>query len=138
MKLLARLAMIQSDRDDALKALKRLWTEPGWQTLLGIVQSAREGPPHLLPFSSSSKSSDDRSLTHARYPPSDTAQAAEAVARAHDVQPMDADGFPDIPPDHDDPFNGGGGGGVTVCPHCTFENDHAGGDCDICGLPLQG
>lgn len=55
MKLLARLAMIQSDRDDALKALKRLWTEPGWQTLLGIVQSAREGPSHPLPFSPSPK-----------------------------------------------------------------------------------
>lgn len=58
---------------------------------------------------------------------------------------MDTDDFPDIPPDHDDPFatggGGGGGGGVggsTVCPHCTFENEHSGGDCDICGLPLQG
>jgi hypothetical protein len=65
MKLLARLAMIQSDRNDALKALKRLWTQPGWQTLLGIVQSAREGPPHPLPFSSSPKAlTTDRWLIH--------------------------------------------------------------------------
>lgn len=30
----------------------------------------------------------------------------------------------------------GSGSGMTVCPHCTFENPHAGGDCDVCGLPL--
>ncbi|KAH9945623.1 polyubiquitin-tagged protein recognition complex Npl4 component [Amylocystis lapponica] len=34
--------------------------------------------------------------------------------------------------------SGGGGGGsnVRVCPHCTFENTHGGGDCEVCGLPL--
>ncbi|KAH8120614.1 polyubiquitin-tagged protein recognition complex, Npl4 component, partial [Phellopilus nigrolimitatus] len=26
--------------------------------------------------------------------------------------------------------------GVRVCPHCTFENNHGGTDCEICGLPL--
>ncbi|KIY67449.1 polyubiquitin-tagged protein recognition complex, Npl4 component [Cylindrobasidium torrendii FP15055 ss-10] len=25
---------------------------------------------------------------------------------------------------------------VRVCPHCTFENDHSGTDCEVCGLPL--
>jgi len=25
---------------------------------------------------------------------------------------------------------------IRVCPHCTFENDHAGTDCEVCGLPL--
>ncbi|KAJ7596715.1 NPL4 family-domain-containing protein [Mycena floridula] len=29
-----------------------------------------------------------------------------------------------------------GGGGVKICPHCTFENDHGGNDCEVCGLPL--
>ena len=26
--------------------------------------------------------------------------------------------------------------GIRVCPHCTFENDHRGTDCEVCGLPL--
>lgn len=56
---------------------------------------------------------------------------------------MDADDFDFANfPDEDDVGaggNGGGGagGGIRSCPHCTFENDH-GGDCDVCGLPLDG
>ena len=30
----------------------------------------------------------------------------------------------------------GGAGGIRICPHCTFENDHGGTDCEVCGLPL--
>ncbi|KAJ8517029.1 hypothetical protein ONZ45_g5716 [Pleurotus djamor] len=26
--------------------------------------------------------------------------------------------------------------GIRICPHCTFENDHGGTDCEVCGLPL--
>lgn len=50
---------------------------------------------------------------------------------------METDDDFEIPPDLDDPFGSASAGGA-VCPHCTFENDHAGGDCDICGLPLGG
>ncbi|KIK26619.1 hypothetical protein PISMIDRAFT_265078 [Pisolithus microcarpus 441] len=25
---------------------------------------------------------------------------------------------------------------IKICPHCTFENDHSGSDCEVCGLPL--
>lgn len=25
---------------------------------------------------------------------------------------------------------------TRICPHCTFENDHSGNDCEVCGLPL--
>jgi len=25
---------------------------------------------------------------------------------------------------------------IRICPHCTFENDHSGTDCEVCGLPL--
>ena len=34
--------------------------------------------------------------------------------------------------------NGGNGNSsaIRVCPHCTFENDHSGRDCEVCGLPL--
>ena len=32
--------------------------------------------------------------------------------------------------------SGGATSGVRVCPHCTFENDHRGTDCEVCGLPL--
>lgn len=28
------------------------------------------------------------------------------------------------------------GGLIRICPHCTFENTHAGSDCEVCGLPL--
>ena len=31
---------------------------------------------------------------------------------------------------------GGSGGGIRICPHCTFENVHRGTDCEVCGLPL--
>jgi nuclear protein localization family protein 4 len=27
--------------------------------------------------------------------------------------------------------------GVRICPHCTFENEHGGTDCEVCGLPLS-
>lgn len=29
-----------------------------------------------------------------------------------------------------------GGRSTRICPHCTFENDHSGSDCEVCGLPL--
>ncbi|KAH7924017.1 polyubiquitin-tagged protein recognition complex, Npl4 component [Leucogyrophana mollusca] len=29
-----------------------------------------------------------------------------------------------------------GGSRIRVCPHCTFENEHGGSDCEVCGLPL--
>ncbi|KAF8577856.1 polyubiquitin-tagged protein recognition complex Npl4 component [Ramaria rubella] len=48
-------------------------------------------------------------------------------------------GGDDIPSEMFDQFMDGGAGpssGKTVCPHCTFENEHSGGDCDVCGLPL--
>jgi len=34
--------------------------------------------------------------------------------------------------------SGSGSGNVSarICPHCTFENDHGGNDCELCGLPL--
>ncbi|KAK0465250.1 NPL4 family-domain-containing protein [Desarmillaria tabescens] len=35
--------------------------------------------------------------------------------------------------------SGRGSGHVSstrTCPHCTFENDHGGTDCEVCGLPL--
>ncbi|KAH7883805.1 NPL4 family-domain-containing protein [Phlebopus sp. FC_14] len=25
---------------------------------------------------------------------------------------------------------------VRICPHCTFQNEHGGSDCEVCGLPL--
>ena len=28
------------------------------------------------------------------------------------------------------------GPNIRICPHCTFENGHAGTDCEVCGLPL--
>lgn len=31
---------------------------------------------------------------------------------------------------------GGTAGGIKICPHCTFENTHGAGDCEVCGLPL--
>lgn len=54
MKLLARVAMYHVDPDDAFAALKRLWTEPGWQTLLGIAQAGADGPSSLRPLALSS------------------------------------------------------------------------------------
>ena len=50
MKLLARVAMHHLEPEDALTALKRLWTEPGWQTLLGIAQAGADGTSLLRLF----------------------------------------------------------------------------------------
>jgi len=30
----------------------------------------------------------------------------------------------------------GSSAGIRICPHCTFENEHGGTDCEVCGLPL--
>ncbi|TFK57582.1 polyubiquitin-tagged protein recognition complex Npl4 component [Heliocybe sulcata] len=44
----------------------------------------------------------------------------------------------DIPAEVFDQFDDGGASAAgKVCPHCTFENTHTTGDCDICGLPLN-
>ncbi|KAJ2927148.1 hypothetical protein H1R20_g9921, partial [Candolleomyces eurysporus] len=47
----------------------------------------------------------------------------------------------DIPPEVFDQIAAdnaasGSGPGIRICPHCTFENTHAGSDCEVCGLPL--
>jgi len=48
----------------------------------------------------------------------------------------------DIPPELFDSIaapvrgNTGGSAGGRVCPHCTFENEPGGNDCEVCGLPL--
>ncbi|GJJ13875.1 hypothetical protein Clacol_008132 [Clathrus columnatus] len=42
----------------------------------------------------------------------------------------------DIPPDVFDQIMDQSEGMTKTCPFCTFENPHADGDCDVCGLPL--
>jgi nuclear protein localization family protein 4 len=109
------------------------------------------------------------SLQSTKHPVADLACIDKDASRAAEIAsfPMDADGFPIIPEDHDmmrgdtsmqnasNEFKdipdidmppddvgaggaGGSAGGVIVCPHCTFENAPGSVDCDICSLPLQG
>lgn len=104
-------------------------TTDGWQTLMTFTREmAREYPFIFGPTTVVS----------------DTAPASRPTASAPTAggpSAMDED----IPPELYEQFArdegagaaaGGGGAGIRICPHCTFENTHSGTDCEICGLPL--
>lgn len=52
----------------------------------------------------------------------------------HDEIPQDI--FDQIAAAEASQSRGSGNSRVRICPHCTFENEHGGHDCEVCGLPL--
>ncbi|GAA6004963.1 hypothetical protein JCM11491_002291 [Sporobolomyces phaffii] len=122
------------------EAVAQLVSSPSWQTFMLVAQEHAPAP---------SSSSAAAALPDRDYPTGAEGGGGGA--------PQMIDGF-EIPPDvgvppeafnqsqdegHDAAAGVGGGGGETgggmqVCPHCTFENNPGVQDCEICGLPLSG
>jgi len=69
----------------------------------------------------------------------ESAPARPTSSAPTDLGPMDdqipQDIFDQIATE-DTSQNRGTNSRIRVCPHCTFENDHGGHDCEVCGLPL--
>ncbi|KIJ68641.1 hypothetical protein HYDPIDRAFT_173314 [Hydnomerulius pinastri MD-312] len=106
-KVLIRTATSPSLLDDS-SSLEALMKTDGWQTLLTF---ARESAP-ARPSSS----------------------APTNLGGMDDDIPQDV--FDQIAAEEAARGGSGGGSRVRICPHCTFENDHGGSDCEVCGLPL--
>ncbi|KIR82129.1 nuclear protein localization protein 4 [Cryptococcus gattii EJB2] len=128
-KILCRAATAHAHPNDTL-ALEELFASDGWQTLLTIVDSevspnGRSNPPPTSSFNN--LGIDSPSFTG---PPGGGGSGTESSA----------------PPSGPGSVGAGAGAGAgasassreRVCPHCTFVNEHGGGDCEICGLPLDG
>jgi nuclear protein localization family protein 4 len=92
-----------------LSQLDSVLASEGWQTLMTFTrESAPVRPSTSAPSGSGSMDEDIPQSVFDQI-------AAEEAART------------------------GGSGtprGIKICPHCTFENDHGGNDCEVCGLPL--
>ncbi|KAL0950742.1 hypothetical protein HGRIS_007515 [Hohenbuehelia grisea] len=114
MAVLVRVASSPSLLEDSAQVDPLLATE-GWQTFMTITrESAPSRPSGSAP--SSSRAMDD-DIPQEVF---DQIAAEEAAARRD--------------------TSGGAAGssrGIRICPHCTFENDHGGTDCEVCGLPLS-
>jgi len=95
---------------------KELFRTDGWQTLMTFTREmASPQRPGSFPDSSSRM---DEDIPQDVF---DQIARAEAEARGETSGGADA---------------GGPSSGAQICPHCTFENSHSGGDCEVCGLPL--
>jgi len=91
--------------------LDPLLTTEGWQTLMTFTRES--APPSSTPA----------------HPPGSTDHGIDPDIMAQIRAQEAASGGP--------PTDMGGSGGIRICPHCTFENSHGGGDCEVCGLPLS-
>ncbi|TFK30391.1 polyubiquitin-tagged protein recognition complex, Npl4 component [Coprinopsis marcescibilis] len=108
LKLLIRTVTSPNLSEDS-SVLDPVLSSDGWQTLMTFT---RESAP-ARPESSAPSSS------------------------AMDVDAIPPEFYHEIAADEASRAAGGeAGGGIKICPHCTFENSHGGSDCDVCGLPL--
>lgn len=125
MNVLIRVAS-SPDLDDAA-VLNPLFQTEGWQTLMTFTrESAREfdyllkPPKYLTGFvarlPSTSAPTSGHSAMEEDIPPEIFDQIAREQQQSGSVSR----------------------GNIRICPHCTFENNHSGGDCEVCGLPLDG
>ncbi|KAI0935907.1 hypothetical protein AcV5_004194 [Taiwanofungus camphoratus] len=108
MKVLLRAATAPNLEDPTI--LDELISTEGWQTLMTFT---RETAP----------------------PPRPTTSAPSGPTNAAMDEDIPQDIFDQIAREE----RGGMGSvshNVRICPHCTFENTHAGSDCEVCGLPL--
>jgi nuclear protein localization family protein 4 len=111
-KLFMRVASSPTLLEDSSQ-LDPIFQTEGWQTLTTFAREYAPVRPSASALSSSTHMNEDIPQDVL-----DQIAAAEAVV------------------------GGGGAGsgsarGPRICPHCTFENDHGGTDCEVCGLPLD-
>ncbi|KAI6005167.1 NPL4 family-domain-containing protein [Pisolithus orientalis] len=88
------------------RSLDALMKTEGWQTLITFAHESAPSQP--LPSASTSHVDHD-------IPQEILDQIAAEEAASREVRTSSR---------------------TRVCPHCTFENDHGGSDCEVCGLPL--
>ncbi|KAG8220005.1 NPL4 family-domain-containing protein [Butyriboletus roseoflavus] len=111
-KILIRTATLPQLLEDP-SVLDALVKTDGWQTLITFArESALIYPTAARPTSSA---------------PTD-------LGPMHDEIPQDI--FDQIAAAEAAQNRGSGNSRVRICPHCTFENEHGGHDCEVCGLPL--
>ncbi|KAN0100817.1 NPL4 family domain containing protein [Tylopilus felleus] len=106
MKILIRTATSSRLLEDP-SALDDLMKTDGWQTLITFARESAPARP--------------------------TSSAPTDLGPKHDEIPQDV--FDQIAAE-EAAQSRGGSSRVRICPHCTFENDHGGHDCEVCGLPL--
>jgi nuclear protein localization family protein 4 len=117
-QLLCRAATTHAHPKDT-HALEQLFASGGWLTLLTIAESSTPA---------------SRSNGHGN-----TGTSSNGLNSARAETPLAAfEGMGIDSPRPGEGGAGGGGGGEKTCPHCTFVNDAGRGDCEICGLPLDG
>ncbi|PPQ66117.1 hypothetical protein CVT26_010918, partial [Gymnopilus dilepis] len=84
----------------------------GWQTLMTFTrESAPARPTTSAPTLSGGDAMHDDDIPQEVF---DQIAAEEAASRGDSGASSSA--------------------GIRICPHCTFENTHAGSDCEVCGL----
>lgn len=109
---------------DDLSSLDSLLGTEGWQTLMTFTrESARKcTSPNRFKFTFSIVAQPPSSA-----PPDSTSRMDEDIPQ----EVLDQ-----IAAEEAASRSAGGNAGTRICPHCTFENTHAGSDCEVCGLPL--
>ncbi|KZP32264.1 polyubiquitin-tagged protein recognition complex, Npl4 component [Athelia psychrophila] len=107
--LMMRTASLPNLLED-VKLLDPLLATEGWQTLMTFARESAPAPAAGAPSGSADHDIDPDIMAQIR--------AQEAAA-----------GGP--------PGGSSAAGGIRICPHCTFENEHGGSDCEVCGLPLS-
>ncbi|KAF8641129.1 hypothetical protein AX17_000771 [Amanita inopinata Kibby_2008] len=111
MRTIMRIASSPTLLDD-LSQLDAFLVTESWQTLMTFTRESAPVRPSVTVPSASSSHGMDEDIPQEVF---DQIAAEDAAARASSAS---------------SPRN------VRVCPHCTFENEHGGSDCVICGLPL--
>ncbi|TFK41295.1 NPL4 family-domain-containing protein [Crucibulum laeve] len=108
LKLFMKIASSPTLLEDTSQ-LDPLLASDSWQTLMTFTRESAPGRPLSSAPGSSSRMEED--IPQEVY----DQIAAEEAARAAES-----------------------GGSTKICPHCTFENEAATTDCEVCGLPLSG
>ncbi|PFH50757.1 hypothetical protein AMATHDRAFT_3612 [Amanita thiersii Skay4041] len=111
MKVFMRTATSPTVLEDLTQLDPLLETE-SWQTLMAFARESAPARPKVAPPPVSTSHNMDEDIPQEVF---DQIAAEEATARAAGTSSSR---------------------NVRVCPHCTFENDYGGSDCEVCGLPL--
>lgn len=128
MKVLIRVSSHPKLLEDTTLLDLLLATE-GWQTLMTFT---RESGANTCAFIA--ENGDPDCLSESTAPAKHTSSTPGGFEAIQDDM---QDAFDQIAAQEAAHGSGTTSRGVKICPHCTFENDHGGSDCEVCGLPLN-